>query len=101
MFSFSLVILLTGVSGEDCPQVCPALYGPTCGFNGECHIQFDNECQMRALNCNPKYSGASKFYYKIAFSFPFHCFVSEFSELKGPQICPGDKKKCDIDIYNL
>lgn len=46
---------------EECPSACPQLYGPVCGFNGNCHVQFDNTCQMKKLNCNAKYTGASEF----------------------------------------
>ncbi|XP_065359227.1 U-Kazal-Dg21.2-like [Calliphora vicina] len=34
-----------------CPSVCPAIYQPTCGFNGRCYKQFSNACQMNVANC--------------------------------------------------
>lgn len=54
---------LVSAAGEaDCPRVCPLLESPVCGFNGECHIDFANECQIRMLNCNEKYTGPSMYY---------------------------------------
>ncbi|KAM7358200.1 U-Kazal-Dg21.2-like [Cochliomyia hominivorax] len=52
---FALLYLCSvQVQAEDCPAICPAVYRPTCGFNGRCYRQFDNDCQMCYISCSQK-----------------------------------------------
>ncbi|CAD6991419.1 unnamed protein product [Ceratitis capitata] len=36
---------------EACPVVCPALYAPTCGFDGADYQEFVNPCMLQVTNC--------------------------------------------------
>ncbi|XP_036325134.1 enhancer of split M1 protein [Rhagoletis pomonella] len=36
---------------ETCPMVCPALYAPTCGFDGLDYQEFVNPCVLKVTNC--------------------------------------------------
>ncbi|XP_017490574.1 PREDICTED: enhancer of split M1 protein [Rhagoletis zephyria] len=36
---------------EPCPMVCPALYAPTCGFDGLDYQEFVNPCVLKVTNC--------------------------------------------------
>ncbi|KAM7355859.1 U-Kazal-Dg21.2-like [Cochliomyia hominivorax] len=51
---FSVIILalffLCSVQAQ-CPEICPAIYLPVCGFNGRCYREFSNSCQMGVENC--------------------------------------------------
>ncbi|XP_039967601.1 enhancer of split M1 protein [Bactrocera tryoni] len=36
---------------QPCPVICPALYAPTCGYDGIGYEQFVNPCMMQVENC--------------------------------------------------
>lgn len=36
---------------QPCPQICPALYALTCGFDGVEYEQFVNPCMLEVANC--------------------------------------------------
>ncbi|KAI8120204.1 hypothetical protein CVS40_8581 [Lucilia cuprina] len=48
------LICASGVQAQQCPVACPALFRPTCAFNGRCHKQFTNDCLMNYENCSKK-----------------------------------------------
>lgn len=50
LFSFTAA---NSVSTDDdnCPLICPALYGPLCAWNGRMYKEFINECEMKVSNC--------------------------------------------------
>ncbi|XP_065359050.1 U-Kazal-Dg21.2 [Calliphora vicina] len=55
IFALFMICCSVGVQAQQpCPVACPALYRPTCGFNGRCHKQFVNDCQMSHTNCSEK-----------------------------------------------
>jgi len=37
---------------KECPKICPAIYKPTCGFNGQTYKMFASPCMMETANCN-------------------------------------------------
>ncbi|XP_053949145.1 enhancer of split M1 protein [Anastrepha ludens] len=38
-------------SEQPCPLVCPAMYAPTCGFDGADYQEFVNPCMLNLANC--------------------------------------------------
>ncbi|CAD7003995.1 vasotab [Ceratitis capitata] len=49
----SVLLLFTYVDAQ-CPQICPAIYTPTCGFNGRCYKSYGNSCSLNAEACTTR-----------------------------------------------
>jgi hypothetical protein len=60
-----LVVILTLAAASNaqsvCPKACTYIYLPVCGFNGQEHIKFGNQCQMESMNECEVQEGDRKF----------------------------------------
>ncbi|EDV93681.1 enhancer of split M1 protein [Drosophila grimshawi] len=60
--------LMSGIAGNsvsnndtDCPQICPALHQPVCGFDGFNLKEFANPCSLKASNCRRERSALTTY----------------------------------------
>ncbi|XP_037940416.1 vasotab-like [Teleopsis dalmanni] len=51
VFAFMLICSIQAQK-NGCPEICPAVLSPVCGFNGICYKEFGNSCELDASPCN-------------------------------------------------